>query len=108
VKDFHRGNVPTKEGREHQSQIIDAGHVGGSTEDMQRLNAARDDLKSDLRRKTVVIDWWKQEFNDIAAQMAKNMTIKTISALCAVAIDLKKSAAAAKAESQSAQKGQVP
>ena len=27
---------------------------------MQRLNAARDELKFD-QRKTVVIDWWKQE-----------------------------------------------
>jgi hypothetical protein len=70
VQKFHQGNVPTKQGREQQDKIIHAGFRvlakeshpghGGSTEEMQRLNAARDELKFD-QRKTVVIDWWKQE-----------------------------------------------
>jgi hypothetical protein len=104
IEDFHRGNVPTKEGRAQQEQILDAGlralakeahpDHGGSTEQMQRLNAARDDLKSDLS-KAVVIDWWKQNIPTIAAQMAKNLTIKQITELCAIANGLRKTKAAA-------------
>ena len=38
-------------------------------------------------------------FNDVSAQMAKHFKIKEIKALCAVAIDLRKAAAQARAAS---------
>jgi hypothetical protein len=108
VETFHRGNVLTKEGRAEQSKIIDAEHRtlakvahpdhGGSTEEMKRLNVERDDLRAAIN-KPAVIDWWRQEFNDIAAQMAKHFTIKKISELCAIAVDLRKAMQAHHVES---------
>jgi hypothetical protein len=54
-----------------------------------------------LKEKSLVDDntpkWWTQQLKVIAAQMAKNMTIKTIGELCALAIDLRKAAQAQKA-----------
>jgi ParB-like chromosome segregation protein Spo0J len=53
------------------------------------VNLAREDL--DAGNKIINSgEWWTQESKHIAAQMAKHFTIKKISELCAMAIDLKK------------------
>src|SRR5262249_25952616 len=94
VEDYVRGNVSAEEKRDERSKIITAGHharakavhpdAGGSHERMVVVNQAREDLEK--RNKIINVgEWWKQEFNDIAAQMAKHFTIKKISELCAMA-----------------------
>ena len=101
---YERGNVSAKDRRAAQNKIITAGHHqlakdvhpdhGGSHDEMVRLNQAREDLDA---RKPIIStsDWWKQGIKDIAAQMAKNFTIKQITELCAIANDLRKTKAAA-------------
>jgi hypothetical protein len=57
------------------------------------LQSEVDELKSAVKTP----EWWKQEFNDIAAQMAKHFQVNVIQALCATAIGLKKAKKSTKA-----------
>jgi hypothetical protein len=74
-----------------------------AVEEMTKKTRAR--FFEQLKEKSLVddntVEWWTQESKVIAAQMAKNMTIKTIGELCAVAIDLTKAAQAQKADGAS-------
>jgi hypothetical protein len=105
VEALARGNLSAE-----ASKVIAAGHralakeahpdAGGTHEEMLAVNLAVEALE-----KGKIIHhgmWWKQEFNDIAAQMATHFTIKDISALCAMAIDLRKAKQAQAAEQQQA------
>jgi transposase len=106
LKDYASGNVSA----DVVNKMITAGHhalakeshpdVGGSHEDMLIVNQAAEDLKGG-KKVTKVVEWWTQDFQDIAAQMAKHFTTKKISELCAVAIDLKKAVQAQAANGRS-------
>jgi hypothetical protein len=103
VERYVRGNVSAEEKRDERSKMITAGHhvrakeehpdAGGSHEKMVAVNQAREDLEAGNKIINVG-EWWNQEANVVAAQMAKHFTIKKISELCAMAIDMRKAAQA--------------
>jgi hypothetical protein len=109
VERYMRGNVSPEERRDERGKIITEGHharakeahpeMGGSHEEMVRVNKTRGDPET---RKQIINtgEWWKQESRDIAAQMAKHFTIKEISKLCGMAIDLRKATQAQAAEAR--------
>jgi hypothetical protein len=94
IEALERGNLAAE-----MSKVIAAGRrsrakelhpdAGGTHEQMATLNRAVDVLKKGT---TVVTygEWWTLPLNDIAAQMATHFTIKQISELCAMAVDLRK------------------
>ena len=106
VESYERGNVSAEEKRDERTKIITAGHhartkeehpdAGGSHEKMVAVNQAREDLEAGNKIINVG-EWWDQEAGAIAAQMAKHFTIKKISELCAMAIDMRKAKQAAEA-----------
>jgi chaperonin cofactor prefoldin len=65
--------------------------------DLKRENAVlRQQLAAAQADPTRVTDeWWKQEFNVLAAQAANNFTTKELARLCAIACDLHKAKQAA-------------
>ena len=103
---YDLGNKTAEEKRDDFTKVISAGFralakdahpdAGGSHDEMAKVNDTVDALRAGVKIVNTG-EWWKQEFNDIAAQMAKHFQVNVIHALCATAIDLKKAKKSTKA-----------